>query len=213
MMQTALWPEAAVEALGPGAVLLRGFLGEHDAALLDCVRSIEAAAPFRRLTTPGGHVMSVAMTNAGPLGWVSDRRGYRYEPLDPLSGAPWPPIPDLVLGLAASAAAEAGFAYPPPDACLVNQYEPGSRLSLHQDHNEHRLAHPIVSFSLGLAATFLFGGQLRRDPARRYVLRSGDVVVFGGPSRMAFHGIAPLAAGQHPLAGPFRYNLTLRHAG
>ncbi len=212
-MQTTLWPEAATEPLGPGAILLRGFALSSEAELLECVRAISRAAPFRHLVTPGGHVMSVAMTNAGSQGWVSDRRGYRYEPHDPLSGAHWPPIPELVIRLATRAAEEAGFAYPEPDACLVNRYESGSRLSLHQDHNERRLAHPIVSFSLGLPAIFLFGGQLRSNPARRHALRGGDVVVFGGPSRMTFHGIAPLAPGRHPLAGPYRYNLTLRHAG
>jgi alkylated DNA repair protein (DNA oxidative demethylase) len=218
MSQTSLWPETSEPetsetALGPGAIVLRGLARGAEAALLDQVAAIAARAPFRHLTTPGGHIMSVAMTNAGALGWISEPRGYRYVAADPLSGHDWPPIPALVRELAARAAARTGFDYPEPDACLVNRYAPGSRLSLHQDRDEKRLGHPIVSFSLGLPATFLFGGPRRGGPVRRVRLDSGDVVVFGGPSRMAFHGVAPLADGQHPLAGRFRYNLTLRHAG
>lgn len=211
-MQASLWPQAGVETLGPGAVILRGLAAHAETPLLEAIKQIEAASPFRHLTTPGGHVMSVAMTNAGSLGWTSDRSGYRYQPTDPLTGRAWPAIPDLILELAALAAEHAGFAYPVPDACLVNRYQPGSRLSLHQDRDEGRLAQPIVSFSLGLPATFLFGGGQRSDRTARSRLHSGDVVVFGGASRMAFHGVAPLAAGDHALAGPLRYNLTLRHA-
>lgn len=213
MSQAGLWPEPEIETLGPGACLLRGFAAEAQAALTEEVEAIATRAAFRHLTTPGGHVMSVAMTNAGPLGWVCDRRGYRYETVDPLTGLAWPPIPALVLELAGRAASRAGFAYPAPDACLVNRYAAGTRLSLHQDRNERDLADPIVSFSLGLPAVFLFGGPRRTDPTRRLRLCSGDVVVWGGPSRMAYHGIAPLAGGTHLLTGPFRYNLTLRHAG
>ena len=193
--------------------MLQGFARESEPALIRLVGLLHTKAQFRHLTTPGGHVMSVAMTNAGRLGWVSDRRGYRYEATDPLTGLAWPAIPESVLGLAARAAKQAGFAaYSPPDACLVNRYEPGSRLALHQDRNERGLDEPIISISLGLPAIFLWGGRRRADPVRRVRLQGGDVVVFGGPSRMMFHGIAPLAAGNHALAGGFRYNLTLRHA-
>jgi DNA oxidative demethylase len=156
--------------------------------------------------------MSVAMTNCGPLGWVSDRRGYRYDAIDPDSGQRWPEMPTVFLDLAARAAAEAGYADFAPDACLINRYEPGARLTLHQDRDEREVKEPIVSVSLGLPATFLFGGNERSDRTRRSRLFHGDVAVWGGPSRMAFHGIAPLADGEHPRLGRQRINLTFRRA-
>ncbi len=198
------------EPLAPGAVVLRGFAREHEQSLLDAVRDIAAQAPWRHLITPGGQRMSVAMTNCGQLGWVSDARGYRYEPADPESGKPWPAMPAGFLSLARAAAATAGFEDFRPDACLLNRYTPGTRLSLHQDRDELDLRAPIVSVSLGLPAVFLFGGLSRAERPLRVRLAHGDVAVWGGPARLAFHGIAPLADGDHALAGRERINLTFR---
>lgn len=201
------------EPLAPGAVLLRGFAREGDVGLLQAVEAVIAQAPLRHLVTPGGRVMSVAMSNCGSLGWVSDRSGYRYDALDPLSGQAWPAMPEAFCALAARAAAQAGFDGFAPDACLINLYEPGARLSLHQDRDEQDLSAPIVSVSLGLPAVFLFGSTRRSDRPLRYRLTHGDVVVWGGLSRLAFHGVAPLADGEHPLLGRRRINLTFRCAG
>ena len=164
------------------------------------------------MQTPGGYTMSVANTNCGPVGWVSDTHGYRYAALDPLSGQPWPALPACFLALAQSAAAQAGYAGFVPDACLVNEYLPGAKLSLHQDKNEKDMRAPIVSLSLGLPAVFLFGSPSRKDKPQRYRLVHGDVVVWGGPSRMAYHGVLPLADGAHALLGRKRINLTFRRA-
>ena len=198
------------EPLEEGAVLLRGFAAEKASVLVEEITRIAAAASFRRMMTPSGHTMSVAMTNCGRVGWVSDRRGYRYEAIDPDSGAPWPAMPESFLNLAARAAAEAGFASYTPDACLINRYDVGAKMGLHQDRDEKDAWAPIVSVSLGLSATFLWGGQRRSGPVRRYGLDSGDVVVWGGPARFVYHGIAPLKDGQHPLTGATRINLTFR---
>ena len=195
-----------------GAVLLRGFARPVEAGLLAALRDIEAQAPFRRMFTPGGHQMSVAMTNCGEAGWVTDRSGYRYDGADPESGRAWPAMPSVFRELAENAAREAGFAGFAPDACLINRYEPGARMSLHQDRDEQHFAAPIVSVSLGLPAIFLFGGSKRSDKPQRYRLGHGDVVVWGGPSRLFFHGVDTLADGVHPLTGRYRYNLTLRKA-
>ncbi len=198
------------EPLEEGAMLLRGFAAEEAPALVETVAQIAEAAPFRHLTTPGGYTMSVAMTNCGRLGWVSDRSGYRYAAADPDSGAPWPAMPENFRDLAVRAASKAGFAPYDPDACLINRYGAGAKLSLHQDRDEKDAWSPIVSVSLGLPATFLWGGQRRSDTVRRYRLDSGDVVVWGGPARFVYHGIAPLKDGQHPLTGAARINLTFR---
>ncbi len=205
-------PKHRNETLGDGAVLLAGFaLAEAD-ALVEAIALVALRAPFRHLVTPGGHVMSVAMTNCGRLGWVSDRSGYRYDPVDPETGQPWPAMPPLLAALAERAAAAAGFPGFAPEACLVNRYCRGARLSLHQDRDERNLSQPIVSVSLGLPATFLWGGPRRADRPRRIAVRHGDVIVWGGPSRLNFHGVAPLAEGNHPLTGDCRYNLTFRTA-
>jgi alkylated DNA repair protein (DNA oxidative demethylase) len=201
------------EDIVPGAVVLRRFALADMAALLAALESIAAAAPFRHMVTPGGLAMSVAMTNCGPLGWLSDRSGYRYSPVDPASGRPWPAMPEVLTRLAREAAAAAGFAGFAPDACLINRYAPGTRLSLHQDKGEGDFAQPIVSISLGLPATFLFGGPRRADTAARHLLTHGDVVVWGGPARLHFHGVLPVKDGRHPLLGAQRINLTLRKAG
>ncbi|CAM5230138.1 DNA oxidative demethylase AlkB [Rhodanobacter lindaniclasticus] len=201
------------EPLCDGALVLRGFALASEAALLQAIDAITAQAPFRHLVTPGGLRMSVAMTNAGSLGWVSDRRGYRYDPIDPDSGKPWPPMPAAFLRLAAAAAAHAGFGGFVPDACLVNRYEAGTRLSLHQDRDERDLGQPIVSVSLGIPAVFLFGGLQRSDRAQRVPLAHGDVVVWGGPARLRHHGVLPLKPNHHALLGEARINLTFRRAG
>ncbi|WP_174309444.1 DNA oxidative demethylase AlkB [Afipia clevelandensis] len=196
--------------LAPGAMLLAGFARPLEAALIEAVAAIIARAPFRHLVTPGGHRMSVAMTNCGRVGWVSDRTGYRYDTNDPDSGLPWPSMPETFADLALRAADGAGFADFRPDACLINRYEPGAKLSLHQDKDELDFNAPIVSVSLGLPATFLFGGLNRNDKTTRYRLAHGDVVVWGGSARLAYHGVMPLADGEHPLLGNQRINLTFR---
>jgi alkylated DNA repair protein (DNA oxidative demethylase) len=204
------WLPPSHQQLEPGAVLLLGFAASEARALLEEVARIAQAAPFRHLITPGGYTMSVAMTNCGRLGWVSDRSGYRYDSLDPDTGAPWPAMPNAFLDLAARAAEKAGFPDYDPDACLINRYVPGAKLSLHQDRDEKDAWAPIVSVSLGLPAVFLWGGKRRSDPARRLHLESGDVVVWGGPARFVYHGVAPLKDGLDPLAGAVRINLTFR---
>ena len=203
---------AQSEPIAPGAVLLHGFARTELDALATAINALAAEAPFRHMITPGGFRMSVAMTNCGRAGWITDRRGYRYDDNDPLTGRPWPAMPEIFLALAARAAIAAGFPDFTPDACLINRYEPGARLTLHQDRNERDFAQPIVSVSLGLPATFLFGGMSRGDRPRRYPLHSGDVAVWGGPARLAFHGIDKLAEGDDALFGRYRFNLTLRRA-
>ena len=200
------------EQIADGAYLLRGFALDNLSTLLTEIEHIETAAAFRHLETPGGFRMSVAMTNCGTVGWVSDRRGYRYTTHDPLSGQPWPPMPSLFSMLAARAARNAGFEDFKPDACLINRYEPGARLTLHQDKDESDFSAPIVSVSLGLPAVFLFGGNARKDKQRRIPLQHGDVVVWGGPARLFHHGVLPLKDGNHPELGRQRVNLTFRLA-
>jgi DNA oxidative demethylase len=200
------------EPLARGAMVLRGFALADEAALVVALENVVARAPLRHMVTPGGFRMSVAMTNCGTYGWVTDRTGYRYDPADPVSGARWPAMPDAFSSLATRAAARAGFAAFAPDACLVNRYEPGARLTLHQDKNERDFGAPIVSVSLGIPAVFLFGGDKRSDRQKRVALEHGDVVVWGGPARLRYHGVAPLADSRHPLLGRQRFNLTLRKA-
>ncbi|HEY8233858.1 MAG: DNA oxidative demethylase AlkB [Burkholderiales bacterium] len=198
--------------LAPGAVVLKGFARSCEDALLAAVDAVASLAAFRHMLTPGGRRMSVAMTNCGDAGWISDRAGYRYSSDDPQTGRPWPAMPEAFRDVAAHAAARAGFPDFVPDACLVNRYDPGARLTLHQDRDERDFTAPIVSVSLGLPATFLFGGERRADRPLRIDLAHGDVVVWGGPSRLRFHGVLPLPAGVHPLTGRHRVNLTLRKA-
>ena len=200
------------EPLAPGAVILRRQAREQSAVLLAAIEQVAATSPFRQMVTPGGYTMSVAMTNCGPYGWSTDRHGYCYAAVDPLSGKPWPVIPECFRQLAQSAAARAGYPAFDPDACLINRYQPGAKLSLHQDKDEAQLDAPIVSVSLGLPATFQFGGLKRTDPLQRVWLEHGDVVVWGGESRLFYHAILPLKAGSHPQVGPWRYNLTFRRA-
>src|SRR4051794_33084450 len=198
--------------MAEGAVLLRGFAKPSEEALVAALRAIVREAPFRRMMTPGGHQMSVAMTSCGDVGWVTDERGYRYDGADPDSRKPWPDMPESFRELALHAARDAGFANFNPDACLINRYVPGARMSLHQDKDEKDYAAPIVSVSLGLPAIFMFGGLKRSDKTQRYRLQHGDVVGWCGPSRLFFHGVAPLADGEHPLLRRQRVNLTFRKA-
>jgi alkylated DNA repair protein (DNA oxidative demethylase) len=200
------------EFMAEGALLLRGLAKPFETDLLAALRTIIEQAPFRHMLTPGGHQMSVAMTNCGDFGWVTDRRGYRYDAVDPVSGKTWPAMPASFRKLAEQAAERAGFVSFSPDACLVNRYEPGAKMSLHQDKDENDFGAPIVSVSLGLPAIFLFGGLKRGDKPRRFPLQHGDVAVWGGPARLNFHGVAPLADGEHGLLGRQRINLTFRKA-
>jgi alkylated DNA repair protein (DNA oxidative demethylase) len=200
------------EEIVEGAVLLRGFARPLEGDLIAALHDIVEQAPFRHMLTPGGHQMSVAMTNCGSLGWVTDRSGYRYDHVDPDSGRPWPAMPPPFRNLAREAAAQAGFDGFSPDACLVNRYLPGARMSLHQDKDEGDFGAPIVSVSLGLPAIFLFGGLKRSDKTQRFRLEHGDIAVWGGPARLGFHGVGPLADGEHALMGRQRINLTFRKA-
>ncbi len=204
--------ESVQDTLAPGAVILRAFARAQDAELLQAIEVVLAQAPLRYLQTPGGYTMSVAMSNCGALGWTSDPQGYRYAGRDPLSRQPWPAMPAAFMDLAQRAAAQAGYAHFQPTACLINEYAPGAKLSLHQDKDELDLSAPIVSVSLGLPAVCLFGTTSRSDRPQRYRLVHGDVVVWGGPSRLAYHGVAALADGEHPLLGRRRLNLTFRCA-
>lgn len=201
------------EALGEQTFVLRGFALPWLDDLLPALREVLKAAPFRRMETPGGRKMSVALSNCGPLGWSTDAKGYRYVSDDPLTGQPWPALPDALRTLARQAAAAAGFEDFSPDACLLNRYVPGARMSLHQDRDERDYAAPIVSVSLGLAAMFQLGGLQRSDRAVRVPLLHGDVMVWGGVDRLRFHGVLPLKEGVHPVMGPQRINFTLRKAG
>jgi alkylated DNA repair protein (DNA oxidative demethylase) len=203
---------ASCEAMADDAVILRGKALPFETEVLAALQAITQVSPFRHMTTPGGFVMSVAMTNCGAAGWVTDRSGYRYDRIDPQTGQPWPALPDGFRHLAIAAARDAGYPDFVPDACLINRYEPGARLSLHQDKNERDFTQPIVSVSLGLPATFQFGRMSRNAPVRKFGLRHGDVVVWGGVSRLCYHGVTELKDGEHQILGRMRINLTFRHA-
>ncbi|WP_232220522.1 DNA oxidative demethylase AlkB [Legionella tunisiensis] len=208
-----VYKELYQEDLAPGAVMLHGFARPVDTLLLTDLQQVINLAPFRHMVTPGGYTMSVAMSNCGTVGWITDESGYRYEQVDPLSDQNWPPMPESFVRLATSAALQAGFSDFVPDACLINRYAPKTRLSLHQDKDEKDFTAPIVSVSLGISAIFLFGGFKRSDKLQRLPLIHGDVVVWGGPSRLRYHGILPLKDNEHYLVGKYRLNLTFRKAG
>jgi DNA oxidative demethylase len=205
--------DAALTPIAPGAMLLHAFTLEEDVALLQAIEAVIAQAPLRYMQTPGGHTMSVHTTSCGALGWVSDLRGYRYSAHDPLSGQPWPVMPENFLSLAQHAAAQTGYTHFQPNSCLINVYAPGTKLSLHQDKDEKDFSAPIVSVSLGLPAVFLFGTSKRTDRPKRHRIAHGDVVVWGGQSRLAYHGVVPLTDGEHALLGRRRINLTFRVVG
>ena len=205
-------PDVWQESLDVGVSIFHRYAQPTESALLEAVQSVITLAPFRHMQTPGGFHMSVAMTNCGLYGWISDKKGYRYSALDPMTKQPWPCLPPIFLKLANETANQAGFPDFIPDACLINRYEPGARLSLHQDNNERDLTQPIVSVSLGLPAVFLFGGIHRNDKTRRITLQHGDVIVWGSSARLRYHGVLPLKTGNHDLLGAQRINLTFRKA-
>jgi alkylated DNA repair protein (DNA oxidative demethylase) len=205
--------QGAIDVLGPRAFVLRAFALPFVEKLLAAIAVLEQASPFRQMVTPGGFTMSVALTNCGALGWTTDRCGYRYTRLDPDNNRPWPAMPDVFARLANEAAHTAGFEDFRPDACLVNRYTPGARLSRHQDKNEHDFDAPIVSVSLGMTATFLFGGPQRTDKTAKVPLCHGDVAVWGAQDRLRYHGVMPLKDDPHPLLGSRRISLTFRKAG
>ena len=211
-MTLPLFPPDPREMLSAGAWLLRGYALDAAPTLLEEIGEVLNQAPLRHMVTASGHRMAVAMSNCGARGWVSDRSGYRYAPLDPASGLAWPAMPASFSALAAQAAGAAGFVHFTPDACLINRYASGTRLSLHQDQDERDFSQPIVSVSLGVSATFLFGGARRQDKPLRVALEHGDVVVWGGPARRNFHGVADLIGAHHPTTGVYRFNLTFRRA-
>ncbi|MGM0953614.1 MAG: DNA oxidative demethylase AlkB [Pseudomonadota bacterium] len=205
-------PESWSERIGDGVVVLRRFASATAPALLKSIGEIASQARFRRMETPGGHTMSAAMTCCGEWGWVTDRSGYRYQRQDPETGAPWPDMPEAFMSLATEAAQAAGFPDFQPDACLINRYQPGAKMGLHQDKDEQDFSRPIVSVSLGLPIVFQIGGKRRSDKPQRILLEHGDVVVWGGPARLNYHGVLTLKPGDHPLTGACRYNITFRKA-
>ena len=207
-----LAPDRATEHLMDGALVIRQFALPNAESLMEGIEKVTSEAPLRHMKTPGGHSMSAAMSCCGNLGWVTDRQGYRYQSEDPESGRPWPAMPAVFRELARSAADTAGFEGFEPDACLINRYQPGAKMGLHQDKDEEDFSQPIVSVSLGLPIVFQFGGLKRSERPMRVPLGHGDVVVWGGPARMRYHGVLTLKAGEHPLTGGYRYNLTFRRA-
>lgn len=198
------------QEIAPGAWLLKGFALHAEQDLLRHLAHIAKAAPFQQMQTPGGRSMSVKTTSCGKLGWFSDQNGYRYSKINPVTGREWPTMPAEFLALAQSAAKAASFGNYQADGCLINGYRVGAQLSLHQDKDEHDLQAPIVSVSLGLPAVFQLGGFQRSDAVQRHRLCHGDVVVWGGPSRMRFHGVEPIREGFHKRLGAKRINLTFR---
>lgn len=218
-MQTVLPDIDRPIVLRPGIVLLPR--RADSAELLPNIARLLTEAPLRRMTVPGGKLMSVAMSNCGELGWTSDATGYRYRATDPLSGRPWPAMPAVLRALANACASAAGFDDFAPDACLINGYAPGTKLSRHRDSDEHDLTAPIVSVSLGASARFVFGGLARTAPAETVPLQDGDVLVWGGPMRLVYHGVGmpdrrtiPSSLHSHPaFASLARINLTFRRAG
>lgn len=202
----------ATEQIGPRSWVLRGFALPLMAPLLPALEAVLNQAPFRHMVTPGGYTMSVALTSCGQYGWTTDRSGYKYSPVDPATGQPWPDMPDVFLELARAAAEAAGFHGFEPDACLINRYIPGAKMSLHQDKDERDHGWPVVSVSLGIPAMFLFGGHARSDGTQRVPLFHGDVVVWGGEDRLRYHGVMPIRQAEHPQLGEQRINFTFRKA-
>ena len=198
--------EPTHEELYPGAVLMRGLALPQDREFFAAMESIIAAAPLHHAVTPGGLPMGVMVTDCG------DSRAFanRWDAANTPGKQPWPRMPRVLYDFAIRCANRSGFPLFRPDACHINRYHAGIKLGLHQDRHEIDLNQPIVSISLGLECIFLLGGLQRTDKARHILLEHGDVIVWGGPSRMRFHGVQPLKPGSHPLTGPYRYNLTFR---
>ena len=211
--EDALQQPAGREQIGEESYVLRGFALPWIERLLPELRRVLAQSPFRQMVTPGGFTMSAALSSCGTLGWTTDSPGYRSSPIAPRNQQPWPAMPETLRELATLAAAEAGFSAFAPDACLINRYVPGAKMSLHQDKNERAYSAPVVSVSLGLPAIFLFGGHERSSKTQKVSLFHGDVVVWGGVDRLRFHGVMPIKEGVHPVMGPQRINLTFRTAG
>jgi alkylated DNA repair protein (DNA oxidative demethylase) len=202
----------ATEQIGPQSFVFRGLALPLIDRLLPALEAVLTRAPFRNMITPGGYTMSVALSSCGQFGWTTDRSGYQYTRLDPHTGQPWPPMPDVFMELAQSAAQAAGFADFIPDACLINRYIPGAKLALHQDKDERGYEWPVVSVSLGIPAMFLFGGHARSDATLKVPLFHGDVVVWGGEDRLRYHGVMPIKQAEHPQLGEQRINFTFRKA-
>lgn len=213
----SLFPDIE-EALPEGVVLFRKRLSLADQrAMLGDVADVIARAPLFRPQMPTGPYMINTLTNCGERGWVSDKRGYRYQQTHPETTQPWPPIPRTIQALAIDAVREAGFGDFEPDACLVNVYAADGRLSLHRDYDEAEFKWPIASLSFGNDADFQIGGLKRAGKTQTVRLHSGDVLVFGGPSRLRYHGVRKIIPGTSPLEHPVlppggRINLTLRRA-
>ena len=209
----ALQQPARREQIGEQSYVLRGYALPWLERVLPELRAVLVQSPFRHMVTPGGFTMSAALSSCGALGWTTSPQGYRYSPLDPERQQPWPSMPAVLRELAINAASAAGFDGFAPDACLINRYVPGARMSLHQDKNERDYNAPVVSLSLGLPAVFLFGGHQHSDKTQKISLFHGDVAVWGGVDRLRFHGVLPIKEGAHPRMGPQRINLTFRTAG
>jgi alkylated DNA repair protein (DNA oxidative demethylase) len=202
----------ATEQIGPQSFVFRGLALPLIDRLLPALEAVLTRAPFRNMITPGGYTMSVALSSCGQFGWTTDRSGYQYTRLNPHTGQPWPPMPNVFMELAQSAAQAAGFADFIPDACLINRYIPGAKLALHQDKDERGYEWPVVSVSLGIPAMFLFGGHARSDATQKVPLFHGDVVVWGGEDRLRYHGVMPIRQAEHPQLGEQRINFTFRKA-
>lgn len=200
-------------SIAKGAFYLNGFALPVADQLYELLIAHFKVHPPQTMMTPMGFKMSVRTTSFGQLGWVGTKGGYGYANNNPETEQPWSPIPLPFLVLAQTAAKQAGYRHFEPDTCLVNVYDVGSKMGLHQDKDEPDVSQPIVSVSLGLSATFQFGGLSRQDKVRKLLLHHGDVVVWGSKSRMCFHGVLPIKAGQHQLLGQKRINLTFRKAG
>jgi len=198
--------EPTHEEIFPGAVLMRSLALPQDNEFFTAAEAIIAARPLHHTTTPSGLPMGVMVTDCG------DSRAFanRWDTANPERMRLWPPMPPLLRDFAIRCAVRSGFPQFRPDACHINRYQAGTKLGLHQDRHECDWTQPIVSLSFGLECIFLLGGLQRTDKPRRILLEHGDVIVWGGPSRMRFHGVQPLKPGHHPLTGPYRYNLTFR---
>lgn len=192
--------------------ILPGFANTNTNTLLAAINSVIELAPLRQMRTPGGFEMAARITNCGYFGWVTDKQGYRYQTTDPETGLPWPAMPELIYQLAVDAASACGFDHFTPDVCLINCYQPGAGMGLHQDKDEKDFSAPIVSISLGVPAIFLFGGNKRQDKPCAHLLKNGDIVVWGGQDRLRFHGVQPIKLAHHPMTGQKRFNLTIRQA-
>jgi len=198
--------EPTHEEIFPGATLMRGLAQAQDGEFLEAMQGVLSAAPLHHATTPTGLPMGVMVSDCG----TPEAFRRRWDPANPAVRQMWPPMPRALLDFSLRCAVRAGFPLFRPDTCHVNRYQAGTKLGLHQDRHECDMSQPIVSVSFGLECVFLLGGLERTDSPKRILLEHGDVIVWGGPSRMRFHGVQPLKPGHHPLTGPYRYNLTFR---